>query len=337
MVKLKLRTREVCMIIVTGGAGFIGSAIVWALNRRGIDDILVVDELGEDCKWKNLRTLRFADYVDKDDFIELVRAGNLRGDIEAIFHMGACTDTTEMDAGYLLWNNFEYTKELATYAIKKGIRFIYASSAATYGDGSTGFSDDHSLLEKLVPINPYAYSKHLFDLWALKKGYLDKIVGLKYFNVFGPNEYHKGEMRSMVIKAYEQIKERGYVRLFKSHRPDFKDGEQRRDFIYVKDAVKMTLFFLDNTNVNGIFNIGTGRARTFNDLVKAVFDALGLEPRIEYFDMPENLRNQYQYFTQADMRKFREAGGPVETTPMEEAIREYVQEYLEKGKHLSSL
>jgi len=328
---------EVEMIIVTGGAGFIGSAIIWGLNQRGIHDILVVDDLGEDEKWKNLRSLKFADYLDKSDFLELVKSGCIRGDVETIFHLGACTDTTEMDAGYLLWNNYEYTKELALYAIKKGIRFIYASSAATYGDGSQGFSDDHEELERLVPINPYAYSKHLFDLWALRKGLLDKIAGLKYFNVYGPNEYHKGEMRSMVLKAYEQIKDVGYVRLFRSHRPDFRDGEQRRDFIYVKDAVRMTLFFMDNRDVNGIFNVGTGKARTFNDLVKAVFDALGLEPRIEYFDMPPELRDQYQYFTQAELDKLRAAGGPIETTPLEDAVREYVLEYLEKEAHLSSL
>jgi ADP-L-glycero-D-manno-heptose 6-epimerase len=314
------------MIVVTGGAGFIGSAIIWELNRRGFDDILVVDTLGTGEKWKNLRHLRFSDFIDKDRFIDELEKDSF-GKIEGIIHMGACTDTKEKDADFLLKNNYEYTKRLAIWAVKKGVRFLYASSAATYGDGSEGFSDDHSLLPKLRPLNMYGYSKHLFDLWALRNGYLEKIAGVKYFNVFGPNEYHKGDMRSVVHKAYEQIVETGKVRLFKSHRPDYRDGWQMRDFLYVKDAVKMTLFLYERHDLNGIFNVGRGEARSFYELVSAVFRAMGKEVNIEYIDMPQELREKYQYFTEADLSKLKGAGyGDI--TPLEDAIEDYVKNYL---------
>jgi len=322
------------MIVVTGGAGFIGSALIAALNNRGTDDILVVDELGTDDRWKNLRNLSFADYVEKDDFLEMVLANKTPPGTKEVLHMGACTDTTETNASYLISNNYEYTKLLAQWATSAGIRFIYASSAATYGDGSAGFSDDEQKIETLRPLNMYGYSKQLFDLWARRTGLLKKIAGLKYFNVFGPNEYHKGEMRSFAIKAFEQINARGSVGLFKSHNPKYTDGEYLRDFIYVKDAVDMTLFFLDNPAVGGLFNIGTGRARTWNDLVKAVFAAMGKKPNIEYIEMPESIRNQYQYFTQADITKLRQAGYNKQTSPLEDAIRDYVQNYLQKGQYL---
>jgi ADP-L-glycero-D-manno-heptose 6-epimerase len=317
------------MIIVTGGAGFIGSATISELNKRGITDILIVDELGTDERWKNLLNLSFADYVEKDDFLQMVAKKTITYPIEAVFHLGACTDTTETNASYLIKNNYEYTKLLAQWATETNVRFIYASSAATYGDGSAGFSDDQEKSESLRPLNMYGYSKQLFDLWAHRTGLLGKIAGLKYFNVFGPNEYHKGEMRSFVLKAFEQINARARVRLFKSYRSEYKDGEQKRDFLYVKDAVDMTLFFLDNPQLTGLFNIGTGNTRTWNDLVKVVFAAMGKLPKIEYIDMPDSIRNQYQYFTEADISKLRQAGYDKETTPLEEAIVDYVQNYLQ--------
>jgi ADP-L-glycero-D-manno-heptose 6-epimerase len=323
------------MIVVTGGAGFIGSAIVAALNKRGVADILVVDELGTDEKWKNLVNLSFADYVEKDRFLEMVLAGEFSRGIDLVFHMGACCDTTERDGSYLIRNNYEYTKLLCQWATGADIRFIYASSAATYGDGSAGFSDDERYLETLRPLNMYGYSKHIFDLWAKRTGLLRSMVGLKYFNVFGPNEYHKGEMRSFVIKAFEQIRATGKVRLFKSCNPRYADGEYVRDFVYVKDAVEMTLCFMDNPVVTGLFNIGTGKVRTWNDLVSAVFVAMNRKPNIEYVEMPDSIRNQYQYFTEADVTKLRKAGCKKQTTALEDAVADYVREYLISHAYLS--
>jgi len=325
------------MIIVTGGAGFIGSALIAELNARQITDILVVDRLGTNGKWKNLRNLSFADYVEKTDLLEMVIAGKLDSPVEAVFHLGACSDTTEPDASYLIKNNYEYTKLLAQWATNANVRFIYASSAATYGDGSAGFKDDEEDIESLCPLNMYGYSKHAFDLWARRTRLLNNIVGLKYFNVFGPNEYHKGHMRSFIVKAFEQINAEGTVRLFKSHEPDYADGEQVRDFVYIKDAVNMTLFFLDNPHLSGLYNVGTGEARTWNDLVIAVFAAMGKKPNIEYIDMPDSIRNQYQYFTQADISKLRAAGYDNQTTPLEDAIKDYVQTYLQEDGYLTGV
>ncbi len=325
------------MIIVTGGAGFIGSALIAELNARQITDILVVDQLGTDGKWKNLRSLSFADYVEKTDLLEMVIAGKLDSPVEAVFHLGACSDTTEPDASYLIKNNYEYTKLLAQWATNANIRFIYASSAATYGDGSAGFRDDEENIETLCPLNMYGYSKHAFDLWARRAGLLKRIVGLKYFNVFGPNEYHKGHMRSFIVKAFEQINAEGTVRLFKSHEPDYADGEQVRDFVYIKDAVDMTLYFFDNPQLSGLYNIGTGEARTWNDLVAAVFVAMRKKPNIKYIDMPDSIRNQYQYFTQADISKLRTAGYDKQTTPLEDAIKDYVQNYLQEDGYLTGI
>jgi len=325
------------MIIVTGGAGFIGSALIAELNARQITDILVVDRLGTDGKWKNLRNLSFADYVEKTDLLEMVIAGKLDSPVEAIFHLGACSDTTEPDASYLIKNNYEYTKLLAQWATNANVRFIYASSAATYGDGSAGFKDDEEHIETLCPLNMYGYSKHAFDLWARRTRLLNNIVGLKYFNVFGPNEYHKGHMRSFIVKAFEQINAEGTVRLFKSHEPDYADGEQVRDFVYIKDAVDMTLFFLDNPHLGGLYNVGTGEARTWNDLVIAVFVAMGKEPNIEYIDMPDSIRNQYQYFTQADISKLRTAGYDNQITSLEDAIKDYVHNYLQEDAYLTGI
>jgi ADP-L-glycero-D-manno-heptose 6-epimerase len=323
------------MIVVTGGAGFIGSALIAELNRRQISDILIVDELGSDQKWKNLQSLSFADYIEKDDFLEMVIEEKLDIPVDVVFHLGACSDTTETNASYLVKNNYEYGKLLAQWATDADIRFIYASSAATYGDGSAGFSDDEEKMGILKPLNMYGYSKHMFDMWARRAGLLKKIIGLKYFNVFGPNEYHKGNMMSFVVKAFEQIKATGKVRLFKSYEPEYADGEQVRDFLYVKDAVNMTLFFFDNPYINGIFNIGTGETRTWKDLVVAVFVAMGRKPDIEYIEIPAAIRNQYQYFTQADLSKLHRAGYNKLITPLEEAIRDYIQNYLEKGLYLT--
>ncbi|MGA1980264.1 MAG: ADP-glyceromanno-heptose 6-epimerase [Sedimentisphaerales bacterium] len=324
------------MIIVTGGAGFIGSALIAALNKRGITDILVVDEHGKD-KCKNLMNLSFADYAEKNDFLKTVVEKKISTDIKSVFHIGACSDTTETDVEYLKKNNHQYSKILAQWATDANVRLIYASSAATYGDGSKDFSDDEEKIKQLQPLNPYGYSKQLFDLWAHRNGLLKKIVGLKYFNVFGPNEYHKGDMRSFCIKAFEQINATGKVRLFKSYKPEFKNGEQMRDFLYIKDAVDMTLFFYDNPKINGLFNIGAGKARTWNDLVKAVFAAMGKSANIEYVDMPDSIRNQYQYFTQADITKLRKAGYKKQITSLEDAIKDYVQNYLQNNKYLSGV
>jgi ADP-L-glycero-D-manno-heptose 6-epimerase len=252
--------------------------------------------------------------------------------------MGACSSTTERDADYLWNNNYLYTKTLAEWSLQRGIRFIYASSAATYGDGTQGFSDDHSKINILKPINMYGYSKQLFDLWALKNHVENKIAGIKFFNVFGPNEYHKADMTSVIFKAFHQIKETGKVRLFKSYLPKYPDGGQLRDFVYVKDCLNVMWWLFNNPAANGIFNLGTGKARTWNDLIKAVFAAMGIKTNIEYIEMPESLRNQYQYFTEAQMSKLKKAAGcPVVFSPLEDSVRDYVVNYLQKtDPHLSA-
>ena len=320
------------MIVVTGGAGFIGSTIVWRLNTLNREDIVVVDALGNDEKWKNLVGLNFHDFVHKDDFVNYLDSSKMK--IDAVIHMGANSSTTEKDADSLLRNNFEYTKKLAEYCLKNNVRFIYASSGATYGDGSLGFDDDESGLSRLRPLNMYGYSKSMFDLWALRRGVLNKIVGLKYFNVYGPNEYHKGDMRSVVNKAFEQVAQTGKVKLFKSANPKYKDGEQMRDFIYIKDAVEMTLFFLDNKNKNGIYNVGTGKARTWNDLVSALFKAINKPPNIEYVELPPHLLDKYQYFTEAKVDKLVNAGYSKSISSLEDGITDYVKNYLLKDKFL---
>jgi len=316
------------MIIVTGGAGFIGSAIVWRLNELGKSNIIIVDDLGTDEKWKNLVPLNFEDFVHKDEFISMVLDRDLPFELSAVIHMGANSSTTEKDADHLYSNNYLYTKELATFCLEKNVRFIYASSAATYGDGSLGFDDDENKLETLRPLNMYGYSKQMFDLWAKRNNVFDKITGLKYFNVYGPNEYHKGDMRSVVHKAFEQIRATGRVKLFKSPNPKYKDGEQLRDFIYIKDAVDMTLYFLENPRVNGLFNVGTGKARTWNDLVTSIFKAMDIELNIEYIDLPKHLENKYQYFTEANMGKIKKAGFTSSFTSLEKGVTDYVKNYL---------
>ena len=317
-------------IIVTGGAGFIGSAIVWRLNELGQDDILIVDRADDTDKWKNLAPLKFVDYIDADDFIDDLDDYK---DAKTIFHLGACSSTTETDADYMIRNNYQYTQDLARWSLKQDIRFIYASSAATYGDGSAGMIDGTADLDKLRPLNIYGYSKHLFDQYAARNGMFENIVGLKYFNVFGPNENHKGDMRSLVNKAFDQINDTGTLRLFKSHIPDYADGEFGRDFVYVKDAVEMTLHFVEN-GTGGLFNIGSGRMNTWNSLADAIFKALDLPKKVEFSDMPENLRDRYQYHTQADLTRLRAAGYNTKTTPLDAAVTDYVRNYLVSGKHL---
>ncbi|MEE2986315.1 MAG: ADP-glyceromanno-heptose 6-epimerase [Nitrospinota bacterium] len=321
------------MIIVTGGAGFIGSAIVNELNARGRTDIVLVDDADHPEKKKNLDSLRFEKNRGKEDFLEIVLGRGL-SDVEAIIHMGACSSTTETDEEFLRRNNFEYTRDLAEYCLENDVRFIYASSAATYGNGENGYSDDESKMDTLTPLNLYGQSKQQFDLWAKGEGVLDRMAGLKYFNVYGPNEYHKEEMQSLVRKGFFQIKETEKIRLFKSYRSEYADGAQERDFLYIKDAVTMTLFFLDRPDVGGIFNVGSGVARNWNDLAQAIFLAMGIEPNVEYIEMPDSIRNQYQYHTRAEMEKIRSAGYDRPLTSLENGITDYVENYLMPGKRL---
>lgn len=315
-------------IIVTGAAGFIGRNLVAELNRRGEQELILVDVLGKDHKWRNLRGLRYEDLISPPALLSLLERGQLR-DAQAIIHLGACSSTTEQDADYLLENNYRYTRRLCEFSLEHGNRFIYASSAATYGDGSRGYSDEDAATTELRPLNMYGYSKHMFDLWALRSGALDRIAGLKYFNVFGPYEDHKRDMMSVVAKSYRQIKQTGQVQLFRSYNPQYADGEQMRDFIYVKDAVAVTLSFLENRGSSGLFNCGTGKARTWKDLVTAVFHATQMPVRIEYIEMPAALRGKYQYFTQARMEKLCAAGYTSPFHSLEEAVADYVKTYLD--------
>ncbi len=323
-------------ILVTGGAGFIGSALIWALNRRGLSDILVTDLLGTDEKWKNLVPLHYADYVEADVFRRTLAANpSAFGKFSCVFHLGACSATTEKNAGYLADNNYAFTKELAHWALGQNARFIYASSAATYGDGAQGMDDRSEDLHALRPLNMYGYSKHMFDLYAQRAGLLPRLVGVKYFNVFGPNEDHKADMRSLVNKAYRQILDTGRVQLFRSHKPEYRDGEQMRDFLYVKDAVEMTIHFAETApRAGGLYNLGSGEANTWLTLTHAIFAALGRAPQIDFIDMPEILRGKYQYYTKADVEKLRATGYTRAMTPLPEAVRDYVQNYLVTGQKL---
>ena len=320
-------------ILVTGAAGLIGSAIIWALNQRGFENIIATDFLGTDERWKNLVPLRFKDYLEGDEFLERLDDAEIDS-IKWVFHLGACSATTEKNARYLIQNNFEYTKRLAEWAVKGRRRFVYASSAATYGDGSHGMLDGMEHLDAYRPLNMYGYSKHLFDLYARQKGWLDEIVGLKYFNVFGPNENHKGDMRSVVNKAYDQIRSEGKVSLFRSYNPDYKDGEQERDFVYVKDAVAMTLHLAETPTAAGIFNIGTAKASTWIQLVSPIFRAMGIQENIQFIDMPETLRGKYQYHTCADISRLKATGWQGARYTLEDAVMEYVRDYLIPGYHL---
>lgn len=321
-------------IVVTGGAGFIGSNLVAALNARGVDDVLIADRLGTGEKWRNLQGLRFEDFLDKEDFLARVRGRSL-GAPRAILHMGACSATTERDADYLMRNNYGCTRALCEWAMETGARFVYASSAATYGAGEHGYDDDPAALESLRPLNMYGYSKHAFDLWAARRGLLGSIAGLKFFNVYGPGEAHKGDMRSVVHKAWHEILATGGMRLFRSHRPGWADGEQTRDFLHVDDAVGAVLHLMDADPAaparSGLFNCGTGRERTWLDLARALFAAMGREPKIEFVDMPESIRDRYQYHTRAETARLRAAGYDREFLSLEEGIRRYVERMRSEG------
>lgn len=313
------------MIVVTGGAGFIGSCIVSKLNERGRTDILLVDHLEPgSSKDRNLERKKYARYFDKEQFLQMITHGELREPVDVVIHMGACSSTTLPDQQYYQENNFEYSCHVARWSRARKARLIYASSAATYGDGEMGYSDDDAVTRRLKPLNYYGESKQQFDVWALDEGFSRQCVGLKFFNVFGPNEYHKGDMRSVVAKTYQRVAREGKISLFKSYKPEYADGEQKRDFIYIKDVVNVVLFFMDHPDQNGIFNVGTGQARSWNDLAKALFAAVGKSPVIEYVDMPAHLRPRYQYFTQAQMSKLRHAGYAQAFTSLEDAVRDYV-------------
>jgi ADP-L-glycero-D-manno-heptose 6-epimerase len=315
-------------IIVTGGAGFIGSAVIWQLNAMGFDDILAVDALRAGDKWKNLVGLRVADVMHKDELRRRLREAPNSLDARAVIHMGACSATTERDADYLLDNNTHYTRDLCDWALAQNARFIYASSAATYGDGADGFDDDPTRLQSLRPLNMYGFSKHLFDLHAARTRQAAHIVGLKFFNVFGPNESQKGDMMSVICKAHRQISAGGGLQLFQSHRDGYADGEQRRDFVYVKDCVRVIAWLLEQPSVNGLFNLGTGQSRTWTDLAHAVFAAMGRTPAITYIPMPESIRDRYQYFTEARMDRLRAAGYTAPFHTLESAVQDYVVNYL---------
>jgi len=319
------------LIVVTGGAGFIGSCVIKELNDQGLDNILVVDDLGTSETWKNLVGKRFVDIIRKDKLLEFL--DGREDEIEAFIHLGACSNTLELDADYLLENNYRYSVRLCEYAVHHGIRFVYASSAATYGDGSRGFSDSPDLLQTLEPLNMYGYSKHLFDLWLLNQGLLSEVVGLKYFNVFGPNEYHKGRMSSAIVRMVPEYQKTGAIRLFKSEFPEqFPDGEQKRDFIYVKDAARMTIAFL-KSNCTGIYNVGSGQAISWNRMASAVCSSLGCPTNITYIDMPNDLLGKYQYFTQADMTKAKKVlGEKADCASFENSVHDYVTNYLLEKK-----
>ena len=320
------------MVILTGGAGFIGSCFLRKLNDEGIEDVLVVDYLDDTDKWKNLEGKKFRDYIQKDDLVSLIVEHKLPKP-GYIVHMGACSSTTLTDADIYLRDNYEYSKMLAEWALGQGVPFLYASSAATYGDGSFGYSDSDENTERLRPLNMYGYSKQLFDLWVLNNGLGNDVTGLKFFNVFGPNEYHKGDMMSVICKTFPKVRKEGKIKLFQSYRDDYADGEQKRDFIYVKDTTEVMWHLFCNPKKTGIFNLGTGKAHSWNEVAGAMFKALGKETNIEYIEMPESLRPRYQYFTQADMSKLKNTGYDHEFMKLEDSVADYIS-YLKEGKYL---
>lgn len=322
------------MYIVTGGAGFIGSAFVKKLNDEGIDEILIVDDLKKSPKWLNLLGKRYTDYLHKDQLFSELESGRLRGSISAVIHMGACSSTTEEDADYLMKNNFHFSRDLAEYCLDHGVRFVYASSAAIYGDGEFGYDDNDTLTDEYRPLNRYGYSKQLFDQWVIRNKATESVAGLRFFNVFGPNENHKGSMRSVVHKAFHQVQSDGEITLFRSYRDDYGDGEQKRDFVYVKDCVEILWWLTNHPRTGGIFNVGRGIAESWNSLARAVFAAVGAPEKIRYIDMPQELIEQYQYFTQAKLDKLQESGCPLPSTSLEDGIRDYIQNYLQTRRLL---
>lgn len=318
-------------IVVTGGAGFIGSCVLKELNDRGWTKLVVVDSLGSGAKWKNLVGKRFDELLHKDQLLDWLQGKDQS--LYAIVHLGACSSTVEQNAHYLLENNYRFTRRLAEWALPRNVRFVYASSAATYGDGREGFSDSHDLLESLKPLNMYGYSKHLVDLWLYREGLLNSAVGLKYFNIFGPNEWHKGRMASAVCQMLPKVQREGHIELFESEDPIFSHGEQRRDFLYVKDAARMTCDLLFS-EAAGIYNIGSGIASSWNELAHALFQALQKNVDIRYIPMPSDLKGKYQSYTCADMSKYRTTMKRMETIPFQKAVSEYVEHYLLKGRTL---
>lgn len=313
-------------VIVTGGAGFIGSCIVRELNDAGITDITIVDNILSTEKWKNLLNKKYSEYINKDNFLE--QLPRFKGKVTHVIHMGACSATTERNFDYLYHNNFEFTKALWKFCAEENISFIYASSAATYGDGTNGFSDE-SNIEELRPLNGYGYSKQLFDLWAEKQTDKPKQhVGFKFFNVYGPNEYFKGSMASVVFHGFCSVQKDGVIRLFKSYKDGYADGGQTRDFVYVKDICSVVRYMMEHSDISGLFNLGTGHARPFKALGEAVFSALGIPANIQYVEMPESLRPKYQYFTEASMEKLRKVGYNKPFYSLEDGVKDYVQNYL---------
>jgi ADP-L-glycero-D-manno-heptose 6-epimerase len=317
------------MILVTGSAGFIGSAIAANLNRQGRDDLVLCDTLGTAEKWKNLVGLRFAEIIEPAQLFDALAA---RRDIDTVIHMGACSATTETDADYLLDNNTRFSSRLCRWSLARGARYVYASSAATYGDGANGFADDPELTFKLKPLNAYGFSKWVFDCEVVRNRWHEQVCGLRFFNVFGPNEYHKGPMASVVYRAFPLASSEGRVRLFESHRAGIAHGEQQRDFVYIGDALAVVDYLLANPKVNGIFNVGSGVAHSFNDLARGIFKGLGIAGKIEYFPMPEEIRNRYQYYTVAEMSRLAAAGYKVPADRLEQQVAEYVGDYLVPGQ-----
>ncbi|MBI1307221.1 MAG: ADP-glyceromanno-heptose 6-epimerase [Bacteroidetes bacterium] len=318
------------MIIITGAAGFIGSCLASDFNKKGRSDLILVDDFSKPGKEENWKNLKCIARIDRNDFLKQLDQYSP----EAIFHLGARTDTTEFDQRIFDLLNVQYTTSLWNFATQNQIPFIYASSAATYGNGDQGFDDDPSKISTLLPMNPYGQSKHQFDLWAMEQNETPPHwIGLKFFNVFGPNEYHKGRMASVVFHTFNQIRETGEMKLFESHRPEFKNGEQSRDFIYVKDVVDVMHFWHKHGKDSGIYNLGTGAARSFNDLASAVFKAMDLEPKISYKPTPEDIRDTYQYYTQAEMSRTLSAGYSGTFTTLEDAVNDYVKNYLLTGKY----
>ncbi len=321
------------MIIITGALGFIGSCILWLMNKEGLCDILIVDQKDDSGKDKNIENKKFKDFLDKDEFINLARKNKLGKNIDCVIHMGASTSTTESNKDYLMKNNYEYSLSVAKWCLGNNFRFIYASSAATYGDGSLGFSDEDSVSLKLKPLNLYGLSKQLFDLWVINSKLQDRMVGLKFFNVYGPNEYHKADMRSLVCKKFDEIRDTGKIKLFKSYKKEYKDGEQRRDFIYVKDAVNIVWFFFENRESCGIYNVGTGSSHSWNELAGSMFKYFKKSEEIEYFDMSDNIREHYQYITEARVENLRKAGYKKEFWKFEDAVLDYCK-FLEHKSYL---
>jgi len=317
-------------IVVTGAAGFIGSCLVGFLNSKGYNNIIITDDFSRFDKIPNLEGKKIIKQIERESFFSWLAENN--PDIDFIFHIGARTDTTEFDYTIHQHLNVDYSQKVWQYCTEKKIPLVYASSAATYGAGEFGYSDNHELPFKLQPLNPYGISKNEFDKWALQQGSAPPFwAGLKFFNVYGPNEYHKGRMASVIWHSFNQVKKDGRVKLFKSHRPDFKDGQQLRDFIYVKDLLKVCYWLMQNQPASGIYNLGTGKARAFEDLVKATFAGLDKPAQIDFIDMPEDIRDKYQYFTEADMHKLQDAGYDEPFYSLEAGVMDYVRHYLATG------